>query len=63
MRSGEPQPASTERARLTKAAVRKGMAALIERGLVGTCSIIDPEIISSTRTAASTAVCPFVPEG
>lgn len=39
-------------ARLTKPAVREAMAPLVERGLVGSCAIIDLEILYSTRTGA-----------
>jgi len=37
-------------ARLTKPTVRDALAPLVERGLVGTCAIIDLEILYSTRT-------------
>lgn len=37
-------------ARLTKPAVRDALTPLVERGLVGTCAIIDLEILYSTRT-------------
>jgi predicted nucleic acid-binding protein len=37
-------------ARLTKPAVRDALAPMVERALVGTCAIIDLEILYSART-------------
>jgi predicted nucleic acid-binding protein len=37
-------------ARLTKPAVRAAVAPLVDRGLIGTCPIIDLEILYSART-------------